>query len=324
LSAKHPTDPATSPWLHLAAPVGKFGATLLIVSSFTAMFAPIVFLLNAESVLDPDLPASGLIALFSDPARLLAISDFVAILGIVLLGAAVAVVLIGLVRADKPVSAAAFLSGGVVFGCLALWVPLMLYSQGQARGAITTLDAAAATGGWSLASLVLLVATLAYLAFTARIEHGVHHRRLTSYWWPAYAAVNVFGSVAIAGYFARLASGFEFAEALSLGLVLKVTLIPMLGVMAYGDLKDRFPMWRTLHLMDPYKATTVARAPDEMYVAAGHVPTMSGATRKMVLPREPLVGGAPPDEVDGQEPWVAVSRHEPTRARTTVRPRPPV
>jgi hypothetical protein len=245
--------------------MGKFGAAFLIVSSFAAFFAPIVFLLNAQSVLNPDLPAFALIALFSEPARILVIADYVAILGVVLLAAALAQVLIALTLRGKPRPLVPLLFGGVALLCLTLWVPVMLSSQNQARGAITTVDAATATGGYSIASILLLVAGLAYMAFTIRIEHGVKHRRLTSLWWPAYGAVNVLGSVAIAGFFAGSLSGVGSTDALSLGLALKMTLVPMLGVMAYGDLKDRFPVWRDVHLIEQTRVWDPA-------VAAANVP----------------------------------------------------
>lgn len=63
------------------------------------------------------------------------------------------------------------------------------------------------------------------------------------YKWPVYAAVNMLGAVAIAGFFEGLAAGNPNVDALTLGLVLKVTLIPMLGVLAYRDLYDGFPAW---------------------------------------------------------------------------------
>jgi len=320
-----PPDPASSPWLHLAAPLGKFGIALLIVSSFAAMFAPLVFLLEAESVLDPDAPASAPIALFADPGRVLAIADFVAILGVVLLSAAMALVLLALARGDNPLSLVTFLIGGAVLVCLAAWVPIMVYSQVQARGAISTLDAAAATGGWSIASLLLLAASLAYMAFTIRFENGVKHRRLTSYWWPAYGAVNVLGSVAIAGFFAESATGAGNTEALSLGLVLKVTLIPMLGVMAYGDLKDRFPRWADQRLMDPAKAEAVAPAPSATSTAGVPFDPLSAPTRRLLIPRGVLNRGRTQHRVEvHMPPLVTVSPEEPTpEHETRLRPRPP-
>ncbi len=58
-----------------------------------------------------------------------------------------------------------------------------------------------------------------------------------------YAAVNALGAVAIAGFFQGLAAGSPNFDAYTLGSVLKVTLVPMLGVLAYRDLLDRVPAW---------------------------------------------------------------------------------
>ena len=277
--------------LHRAGRIGKIGATLLIVSSFAGLFAPIAFLLNAQSVLNPNLPAYALIAIFSEPARLLVIADVIAILGVVLLAAAMALVLVALARRGKPRPFVALLLGGVALACLAAWVPLMLNTQNQARGAITTVDAAAATGGYSIASLLLLGAGLAYMAFTIRIEHGIKHHKLTSLWWPAYGAVNVLGSVAIAGFFAGSLSGVGSTDALSLGLALKMTLVPMLGVLAYGDLKDRFPQWQNMHLIEPTRvwdpAVAAAPVPEQNpWEAFDPLPSQS-SDPNMVIPEGP-------------------------------------
>ncbi len=273
------------------------------------MFAPLVFLLDSQSLLDSTASSSSMVALFSDPGRLLAISDFVAIIGVVILSTALAFVLVALVRGDKPLSFVTFAIGGVALVCLVAWVPVMLYSQGQARGAITTVDAAAATGGWGIASILLLGASLAYLFLTLRIEKGVKQRRLTSFWWPVYGSVNVLGSVAIAGFFAGSSSGVGSSDALSLGLVLKVTLIPMLGVMAYGDLKDRFPKWERVPLLEPPKATEVATHEADI------VPPPP-APMGLLLP-------PPPPEVEAQVPLVTVTPREPLRASRAPLPPPP-
>jgi hypothetical protein len=207
-------------------------------------------------------------------------------------------VLLALVRGDRRVSLLTFALGCAVLLCLVSWVSVMLYAQGQARGTILTVDAAAATGGWGVASLLLLVASLAYMSLTLRVENGEGKRSLTSFWWPAYGAVNVLGSVAIAGFFAGSPSGAGRSDALSLGLVLKVTLIPMLGVMAYGDLKDRFPRWARVPLMEPPK-----------------VPAAADREAQEVPP--------PPPEVDVHGPLVTVVRTDHVPASEIPLPPPP-
>ena len=126
----------------------------------------------------------------------------------------------------------------------------MLYAWGRARGTVTSVDAAAATGGWGVASLLLLVASLGYLFLTLRLENGTQKLRLGSFKWPMYAAVNVLGSVAIAGFFQGYSGGSGSVDAFTLGLVLKVTLVPLLGVLAYRALMDLFPNWARVPLRE--------------------------------------------------------------------------
>lgn len=240
-----PPDPASSPWLHVAAPVGKVGSWFLIGANFLLLFAPLVFLLNAADYLDPQAPGGTLMLLFSDPTRVLAIADLVSVIGVVILACTLFVILFGLIRAERRVGLDVYLLGIVTLACLVAWVPVMAYALGRARGTITDVDAAAATGGWSVAAGLLLAASLAYLFFTIRLEDGTGVRKLGSFKWPIYAAVNLLGSAAIAGY---VQGGGTNVDAFSLGLVLKVTLIPMLGVMAYQDLRDKFPLWRAVPL----------------------------------------------------------------------------
>lgn len=307
-SARKPPHPTSSPWLHIAAPVGKFGASFCIVSSFAALLAPIVFLLGVQSPIQLVAPTSSLIALFSDAGRVLAISDFIAIVGVSLITFAMFLVLLAFVRGDKPLSLVTFGSCAAVACCLGGWIPVMVYAQGQSRGTITSVEAAAATGGWGLASVLLLGASLAYLFLTFRVENGLKQRRLTSLWWPVYAAVNVLGSVVIASVFAGESAG-RSADALSLGLVLKVTLVPMLGVMAYGDLKDRFPRWEHVALMEPPPAPAVPVAAEPV-----HAPPPMG----LLVPPPPLEVGshAPPLVTISPEPAVQ-------GARTASPPPPP-
>ena len=243
-----PPDPTTSPWLAIAAPVGRIGTLFLIASNFLFLFAPLMFLANAQENVDTSGPGAPVLLLLSDPGHLLAIGDFVGVLGTVILACAVFVILLGLIRADRPVGIATYALGVLVFACLVTWVPVTLWSQGAASGDPATVDAAAATGGWGLASLLLLAASVAYLFFTMRVENGTRALRLGSFKWPIYAAVNVLGSAAIAGFFS---GGGSATNVFSLGLALRVTLVPLLGVMAYSDLRDRFPAWAQVPLHEP-------------------------------------------------------------------------
>lgn len=253
-AAESPPDPRASPWLATAGPIGKVGAYFLIAQCFLLLFAPLVLLLDLASRVEPGGAGSSLVALFADPMRLIAVADLVAIVGTVILALALFLVLFGLVRGDRRTPLAAYALGIGALACLAAWIPVMAYSLGRARGgpagdAVAALDAAAATGGWSLAAVLLLAASLLYVFFCLRMEGGTGFR-LRTLKWPVYASVNLLGSVAIAGFFEGAAGGSGNVDAFTLGLILKVTLIPVLGGMAYQELRDRFPLWARLPVME--------------------------------------------------------------------------
>ena len=300
-----PPDPASSPWLAIAAPVGKIATYLLVGACFLQLFAPLAFLSNFRDRADPNGPGGPLILFLSDPVRLLALGDFVSILGVVILACAVFLILFGLIRADKRVRIDAFLLGLLVFACLVAWIPVMAYAQGRATGSLSDLDAAAATGGWGIASLLLLGASLAYLFFTVRLENGTKGLKLGSFKWPIYAAVNVLGSAALAGFFA---SGGSNMDAFSMGLALKVTVVPLLGVMAYADLRDRFPAWARVAL---HGAPPTAKA-----VAS---PVRIAAIPMAIARPVPL----PPPTVAHAAPPLARVTAKPVGARTVELPLPP-
>ena len=76
----HSPDPASSPWLHLASPVGRVSTYFLIGGCFLQLFAPLVFLLDLSSRADPAGPGGSLILLLANPGYLLSIGDFLLIL----------------------------------------------------------------------------------------------------------------------------------------------------------------------------------------------------------------------------------------------------
>lgn len=290
-----PPDPSTSPWLHLAAPLGKFAAWFLITQNFLFLFAPLFFLLDLPTYTDPSGPGGSLLYVFTDPAHLLSIADFAAMIGIVILCSAMLLIFIGLIRGDRVLGIDVFAPGIVVFGCLAAWIPVMAYSLGRARGTVSSVDAVAATGGWSVASLLLLAASLAYLFFALRLENGTKAQRLSSFNWPIYGAVNVLGSAVIAASFQNAAGGAGSMDAFAVGLVLKVTLVPMLGVWAYRDLRDRFPNWKRVKLHDvPGIGDTVIR-PESVDTV---IRPENVDTAMKTIPRGILVSPRPPPPDD--------------------------
>ena len=249
MDAPPPPPETTSPWLPLAGRLGRIAVACLLVENFLLLFAPLFFLLNLPS--NARLTPSPAVALpvYTDAGLLLSLADLFSVIGFVILAPVLFLILLGLWRSGRRPGFDALLPGIAALACVAALVPVKLYAQGRAAGTIASLDQVVATGGWSVASGLLLGASLAYLVFTLRVEAGAKPLRLTCLKWPVYAAVNVLGAVAIAGFFQGLAAGSPNFDAYTLGIVLKVTLVPMLGVLAYRDLYDRIPAWGKLPSM---------------------------------------------------------------------------
>src|SRR3989441_437453 len=137
---------------------------------------------------------------------------------------------------------------------------------------------------WSFASGLILAASLLYLFLALRIEAGAKPLQLSSLKWPLYGAVNVFGSLAIAGFFQGLAAGHPNFDAFTLGLVVKMTLVPVLGVLAYRDLLDRFPGWGRL----PAAGAPVPVALVRPAFPRVHAPRRAFASQWFLSPVRPL------------------------------------
>lgn len=256
MSAAAPPDPRTSPWLGLSSSLGRIAAWFLIGSCVLALFAPLAFLLDIASSIHPQDPGAPLVLLFSDPAHLLEIADLLALVGTGILAAAVFLVLLGLARGERRTPLEAYALGVAAFACLVAWGPTMLASGGLVRAPATDVEAAAVTGGWSLAALLLLAGSLAYLFLGLRLERG-RARGVAAFRWPVFAAVNLLGSAVIAAFFEAAAGGARDPRAFSFGLAIKVVLVPILGVWAYADLRDRFPAWGRLAV----RAAPIVAAP---------------------------------------------------------------
>ena len=239
-------EPAGSLWLHLAGRLGRVAALCLVVQNFLLLFAPLFWLssLSGRPALAPaEDQGRAIVAVATDPNFLLQIADLLQVIGLVILAAVLLLLLVGLARGLRRVPLDTSALGFSAFLLALVLVPVLLIAQAHARGTIGSIDEVAATGGWSVGSVLLLGISLAYLSFALRVEAGAKPHRLVCLKWPVYAAVNVLGAVAIAGFFEGLAAGDPNFDAFTLGIVLKVTLIPMLGVLAYRDLYDSFPTW---------------------------------------------------------------------------------
>ena len=177
-------------------------------------------------------------------------------------------------------------SGSLLLGgtlaCVAAVIPVELYAHARAAGTVASLDAVAATGGYTAVSALVLAASLLYLFLTLRVEAGARPLKLSCLKWPVYGAVNVLGSVLIAGYFQGLAAGNPSLDALTLGLVVKMTLVPVLGVLAYRDLLDRFPYWGRLPAAGVPAAAVVRSQPRRLH-----------ASRRVFSPRPALASVRP-------------------------------
>ncbi len=235
------SDGQPNTWLELSGGLGRFGAALLIVQHLLLLLAPLFFLANLKSQLPRGRTTlEEVVALLSAPEQLVSIADLLAIPGIIFLSVALLLAVWGLRSEKAPVSPLIMAFGVAAFLVLILWVPTTLYSQGRASGVILTLDAVAATGGYTVATLAVLIASLLWMAFTLGVKKDLHLPGITSYHWPVYAAVSLLGAVAIAVFFQSLAAGGPSQDVLLIGVILKATLIPVLGVLAYANLREKF------------------------------------------------------------------------------------
>jgi type IV secretory pathway VirB2 component (pilin) len=234
-------------WLDLSGGLGRFGAAFLIIQHLLLLLAPLFFLANMKAQLPPGRTTlDELLILLTGPEQLVHIADLMALPGIIFLSVALVLALVGLRTERVPVNLVLMVVGAAAAIALVLWVPTTLYSQGRASGAILTLDEIAATGGFTIASALVLVASLLWMAFTLGLQKELHLSPITSYHWPVYAAVTLLGAAAIAAFVQSIAAGAPSQDALLIGIILKATLIPVLGVMAYSNLRERFYVLKQL------------------------------------------------------------------------------
>ena len=263
-------QPLPSWWLSLASRLGRVAIVCLIVENFLLLLAPLAFLtgLNPGSFMT----TGSLLSVFSDAGFLLSLADLFAVIGFTILAPVFFLILFGLVRSKRRVPYDTLLLGGAI-ACAIAVVPVELYAHARAAGTVASLDAVAATGGLTAASALILLVSLLYLFFSLRVEGTVKPLKLACLKWPVYGAVNVFGSLAIAGFFQGLAAGTPRMEAFTIGLVVKMTLVPVLGVLAYRDLFDRFPNWARIPVAGaPILSAPVAAAPRRVFARRTSTP----------------------------------------------------
>jgi type IV secretory pathway VirB2 component (pilin) len=253
-------------WLDLAVGFGRFGALLLMFHYFLLLLAPIFWMVDFHSLT----PAQGrttleeIILILSGPELLIHVANLLAIPGIVFLATALLATVAGLRRRGAPTPPGTAVAGVLSGVVLLLWIPVNLYAQGSASGALLTLDQVAATGGFTISALLLLVAALSWMAFTRGKGKTLRVQKLTCYYWPVFAAVNVLGATAIAAFFQSMAVGAPSQDAYLVGTVLKVTLVPVLGVMAYAVLRDKLALiggLPSVHSWEPRPIMASRRVP---------------------------------------------------------------
>ncbi len=240
-------DEPANTWLDLGGGFGRWGALLLVFQHLLLLLAPLFYLANLRASLPPGRSTmEDLLLLLAAPEQLVGIADLIALPGVIFLVVGLFLTLFGLRQEKLPLKPLSALFGFGAIAALIAWIPLTVYSAGRATGAVLTLNQVAATGGFTVASALLLGAALLWMLFTLDVQKRFEPSNLTSYHWPVYAGINLLGSAAIAAFFQSLAAGAPSQDALLIGMILKATLIPVLGVMAYSNLRDKFHYFRGL------------------------------------------------------------------------------
>lgn len=158
--------PAASFGLHLAGRLGRVAAACLVAANFLLLFAPLFWLtglggtpslVSREVALaDATDPAHAIFALATDPGFLLTLADILQIAGFAILAGVLLLLLAGLVRGPRKVPFDGLALGFVAFVIALALVPVLVIAQAHARGTIGSIDEVAATGGWSVASMLIL------------------------------------------------------------------------------------------------------------------------------------------------------------------------
>lgn len=222
----------------------------MIASNFAFLFAPLFYFSDPRAGLNSKEPTTIAFVLVADPHRVFAVGDVLLLIGAVLLSAAVALVLPGLLRPDRRPPKDAFLWGSAAVVAMGAWAVATLAAQSRARGG---LSAVVAMGGWSTAALALLVASALYVVFTVRVGGKSARRGLAPLRWPVYAALGLVGTA----FLKPSPQAGEWVVVVGLGLM--IVLLPLLGVMTYLDVRSSFDEWAKME--DRRSVATVLHSP---------------------------------------------------------------
>src|SRR3989441_5423757 len=217
-------QPVPSWWLTLASRLGRVAICCLILENFLLLFAPLAFLLGGSPGMGFSPRASVLVA-FSDAGFLLSLADLFAVIGFSILAPVLFLLLIGLVKTKRRVPFDTFLLGGAL-ACVVAVIPVKLYAQARAAGTVASLDAVAPTGGWSLASGLILAASLLYMFLAQRVEAGAGGVQTSRPQRAPYAGANIFRGLARPRFFPGLAAGRPHFDALTPRLVVEISPFP--------------------------------------------------------------------------------------------------
>ncbi|TLZ61721.1 MAG: hypothetical protein E6K13_06605, partial [Methanobacteriota archaeon] len=151
----------TSWWLSLASRLGRVAIVCLIVENFLLLFAPLAFLVGPSSGSARVSVLGSLLLVFQDASFLVNLADLFAVIGFAILAPVLFLVLFGLFKSKRRLPFDTLLLGGAL-ACVVAAIPVKLYAEARGAGSVTTIDAVAATGGWSVASGLVLAASILY------------------------------------------------------------------------------------------------------------------------------------------------------------------
>ena len=256
-----PARGASKAWLHLGGRLGRVAGGCLVAQNFLYIFAPLFFLLDLGRFVNPRDAGGQFVAQASDAGLFLAVGDIAGMLGFALLASALAALIAGVEvsRRPPPLAVMAIVAAG--FACVAVMPLVMSWAEGKPREAgVGTLDSAILAGGWGIGAAVLLCASLAFLAF-ALIQGGPRDGRLVCPLWAVFGAVQCLGVAPFAAVIEAAGEADRNPYTLTIGLGVRILLLPVLAVLAYRELLERLPGWEQTGTGASPRGPSRARAP---------------------------------------------------------------
>ena len=277
-----PARGASKAWLHLGGRLGRVAGGCLVAQNFLYIFAPLFFLLDLGRFVNPRDAGGQFVAQASDAGLFLAVGDIAGMLGFALLATALAALIAGhglhdalsrhghrhrqtigrRARPRSPSSHRRARSVGISDGrVVAATGRGRVHRDREPREAgVGTLDSAILAGGWGIGAAVLLCASLAFLAF-ALIQGGPRDGRLACPLWAVFGAVQCLGVAPFAAVIEAAGEADRNPYTLTIGLGVRILLLPVLAVLAYRELLERLPGWEQTGTGASPRGPSRARAP---------------------------------------------------------------